>query len=255
MSATACVVIDAHGHIGPVHEFPYVDSTPEGLIAAMDQVGIDRVYVSGTCGFTGGGARRGNDFALDAARKFPGRIFGYMTADVGYPDEIEPELERCYDAGLRAVKIWTQTAIGGLPYDHANYQIIFRGADERGLPLLAHTWGEELDHLAEAMDTYRKVTWILAHAGAAEVEKYIDVARKHPHVYLETCFSVAPRGLIERLVRDVGAEKILWGTDQLFLCAAQQIGRVLFARISPDEKRMLLGENAAKIFAREAEDG
>ena len=66
--------------------------------------------------------------------------------------------------------------------------------------------------------------------------------------YLETCLSTCPRGLIEELVGSVPLHKIVWGTDQLFLSATQQIGRMLFARISEEQKRAILGENAMALF-------
>ena len=57
-----------------------------------------------------------------------------------------------------------------------------------------------------------------------------------------------PRGLIERLVAQVPLGKIIWGSDQHFLSVTNQIGRVLTAQITADQKRAILGQNAIKAL-------
>lgn len=240
-----CLVIDAHGHLGPITEFPYLESTPESLIRAMDRLGIDQAWVSSTWAAYESAERAGNDYVIAAQRDYPGRIFAYMALRVGYPENIVQEMERCYEAGVRAVKIFDPE---GLPYNHPNYDALYAFAHERAMPILAHTWGFELDHLHAALEQYDRVKWLLGHAGAADEDHYVALAREYPHVYLETCFSQAPRGLIERFVEQVPLEKIIWGSDQLFMSAAHQIGRVLFAQITPAQKRAILGGNAAQVF-------
>ena len=48
--------------------------------------------------------------------------------------------------------------------------------------------------------------------------------------------------------RAVGADRILFGTDLPFLDPRPQLGRVAFAKISDDEKRLVLGLNAARVL-------
>jgi uncharacterized protein len=245
---TDCVVIDAHAHLGPYGQIPYVDSTPEGLIWAMDRLGIDRAQVSATWGFQGE-PRLGNDYLLEAMRKFPGRIAPYMSLRIGYPEGLLAEAERCYAAGMRAVKVY-HNGDTYVRYNHAHYDALYGFANDRELPLLAHTWGaDQLEHMRPGIEKYDRVKWMLAHTGAADVETYIEFAHEYPHVYLETCFSLAPRGMLERLVAEAPLPKLLWGSDQVFMSAAHQLGRVLFAQITPEQKRAILGENAALVFA------
>ena len=242
-----CLVIDAHGHLGPLPDFPQADGSSDGLVAGMDRMGIDRLYVSGSPGVFGQ-ARMGNDIVLEAMRRHPGRIFGYATVDIGYPERIVPELQRCRAAGFSGIKVWSQGSRPGPGYDHENYRLVFQFADEHGSVILAHTWGVELDMLEGAFGQYKNVKWVLAHAGVVELDKYVRAANEYEQVYLETCLSVCPRGLVEKLVRGVSAEKVLWGSDQAFMSATHQIGRVLFADLTEQEKRMVLGENARRVL-------
>ena len=242
-----CLVIDAHCHIGQIPNFPFPDSSLESLIKTMDCMGIDLMYVS-SCPAMHGLHRQGNDQVLDAVARYPNRIAGYMSVSVGYPEIVLPELQRCYNAGLRAVKIYNYATVKGLPYSHPNYDVIYDFANQKQLPVLAHTWGDSLKELEQAFQTYPKINWLLAHTGSDALGTYIRVAHEYENVYLETCFSAAPRGLIETLVSEAPPHKIIWGSDQIFMSATHQMGRVLFAQISAEQKRAILGLNVAHIL-------
>lgn len=239
-----CLVIDAHGHWGwENRNFPFPDASVESTIAAMDRMGID-LFCASAIASCYGRAEVGNRTVAEAVARRPDRFFGYMMADVGYRDRIMPQLERCWEAGFRGVKIHSS----GGAYDHENYGLIFAFANERRLPVLAHTWGPELDLLEKAIGKYPDINWLMGHSGAAEVDKYIRFGRDYPSVFLETCFSVCPRGLIEQFVEAGLADKLIWGSDSHFMGAEQQIGRVVFAQIDPADKEKILGLNAKRAL-------
>jgi hypothetical protein len=50
------------------------------------------------------------------------------------------------------------------------------------------------------------------------------------------------------LTEKVGADKILFGSDMPFVNANAQIGKILYARISDEDKRKILGLNMANIL-------
>jgi predicted TIM-barrel fold metal-dependent hydrolase len=76
----------------------------------------------------------------------------------------------------------------------------------------------------------------------------VTIGRDFENVYLDLCASAAGYGVVERFVADVGAHKVLFGSDAGFLSAAQQIGRVALARITEEEKRAVLGLNAQRVL-------
>lgn len=242
---TGSPVIDAHGHLGlEFAGFPIIETRLKAVLAHLNRMGIGRFCVSGIAGCFGASAE-GNAVVREAIREAPDRIFGYMTADVGYPDRMLPELERCLKAGFRGVKVWSMGARPGLPYNHPNYTPIFEFANAHHLPVLAHVWGAELDQLKSHVEALPNVNWLMAHTGSQDLWKYIEYARKYPTVYLETCISSCPHGLIERLVAEGLEDKVVWGSDLNFMDSAQQFGRVAFAQIPETAKRKILGINAA----------
>ena len=54
--------------------------------------------------------------------------------------------------------------------------------------------------------------------------------------------------LLEEMVIRAGAQHVLFGTDMPLLGGRAQVGRILTARLTDDEKRLILGLNAARIF-------
>ncbi len=240
-------IIDAHAHLGPDACSPYVTHDLERIVAGMDRLGVALMCVSAIPALYGDAAR-GNRLVETAIRQYPRRFFGYMCADIGYPERILPELEHCLSAGFRGIKVWSYGAHPGLPYHHAHYQPVFAFAAEHRLPVLAHTWGGELEQLEPLVRQYPRVNWLLAHTGSNLKAEYIRLARQYPNVYPELCFSPCPRALLEELVAAGLEDKLLWGSDAIFMDGAQQIGRVVFARITPQQKAKILGLNAARVL-------
>ncbi len=75
------------------------------------------------------------------------------------------------------------------------------------------------------------------------------VVAAEPNLYLDTASSVGHRGDFAQWVQAVGAHKLLFGSDTPWTCASFQLGRVLLAPIREEEKRLVLGENMARLLA------
>ncbi len=82
----------------------------------------------------------------------------------------------------------------------------------------------------------------------AAVQAAVDAAKEWENLYLDLTGSALPRGVLELMVARVGAERILFGTDIPFVDIRPQIGYVVFARISDDDKRKILGLNSQRLF-------
>ncbi len=240
-------VIDIHGHLGLWYpDIP--DTSPAGLIAAMDRIGARSILCSHLqC--MGADATRGNREVAAAMQAFPGRILGYAIVWPSSQAAVRKEIAWCLEAGFTGVKAHSNQ---GFPYTYANYTPAYEAAEEHRLPLLFHYYGEEVvsGEIAEIAARYPNASVILAHARTPGEEHYIRLAREHPNVYLETCISASQRGIIERLVAAVGAEKIVWGSDMHCYAEAQQVGRILGAQIPDEAKKKILSENALRILAK-----
>jgi predicted TIM-barrel fold metal-dependent hydrolase len=53
---------------------------------------------------------------------------------------------------------------------------------------------------------------------------------------------------VERVVAAIGADRFMFGSDLTDLPIAWGFGPILFAHITEEEKRLILGENLQKIL-------
>jgi predicted TIM-barrel fold metal-dependent hydrolase len=241
------LIIDAHGHVGHGPDFPLIRPTAASMVASMDRLGVQVTAMSSIPAIFGD-AEHGNALVAEAIGVYPDRFFGYLVVDVGYPDKVAAQLAGGRAAGFRGVKVWSYGARAGLPYDHPNYEPVFGYANEHAMPVLAHVFGPELGELEGYIRRFPRIRWLLAHIGSTELEKYMTFAREFPTVYVELCLSGCPRGLVEHLVAAGLEDKVIWGSDAVFLDQGSQLGRVLFAQIPVAAKRKILGLNARKAL-------
>ena len=236
-------VIDAHAHLGRFAPVPLKGWDAGSLIRQMDRVGVIQACCSHHAALATE-VQWGNDEVLAAMERHPGRVFGYAVC---YPVTEElglREIQRCMQVGMIGIKmhVWN-----GIPYTSDLYRPVWEYADARGMPVLLHTW-EAVKSLTTLFERYRSARILLAHAGCRQPEVYADFAARYEHVYLDLTYSLSKFRLLEFFVEKSGPRKIVWGSDMPWMACAHQIGKVVFAEISPEEKRMILVDNPRRIL-------
>jgi len=248
-------VIDVHCHLGKYSPVYIPRSKPDDMIRVMDAIGIEAACISSFAAI-GPDWEVGNSMVAEAVSQYPQRFIGYGVINPNYPGHIHDELDRCFDVlGLQAIKlhpVWHD-----YPIDGPNYTPVFEYAESHRLTILSHTWGNS-DFLAGAASSYPNINFVVAHAGgwngkAISSSKLIEykilaTAKNYGNIYLDLAASLVYFGALERLVKLVGAEKILFGSDFPLHNLGYQLGRVLFAKISRKEKNAILWENAQKLL-------
>jgi hypothetical protein len=246
-------ICDAHCHMGPYFNFLVnEDGSPEAMVRAMDRLGIDVSIVSPhiaiTCDY-----REGNRQAYEAADRFPGRILPFVVINPNYPTaEIEAEI-RCWDErGIVAFKF--HASLHGTDTMNDGYTPAYEYANEHSLPVLSHSWTGEggrtkvIETLAER---YPNMQFVNAHSssGWEVIDGACELAERCDRVWLDLTGSRLLYGGLERMVERVGADRILWGTDSPFIDPRPGFGRMLCAKVSDEDRRKMLGENARRLYA------
>lgn len=94
---------------------------------------------------------------------------------------------------------------------------------------------------------------ICGHSGG-DWELGFAAVRAHPNVTVEISGSWPTRGMVEMAVRELGAERVIFGSDIPGRSFGSQLAKVLGASISEREKQLILADNlrrlAAPIFRR-----
>jgi len=240
-------IVDMHAHL--YWSVPSTDSAADHLVRAMDQSGVQTSVVSS---LTSGSFRMEmcNEVMAEAMRKYPGRLLGYVYVWPGDIDAMKRDILKRLEQGFVGLKM---LIMGGFDYTSSAYAPAFEIANERALPVLLHTYGGQrglADQVPTLAKDYPDVSFVLAHAGAQQVEEHIRIANDHANTYLEVCTSSATYRAIETLVENVDVDRIVWGADDLPLNMSHQLGKVLGAEIPEEVKKKILSTNARTLLAK-----
>ena len=241
-------VIDFHGHVGRWDRYGMVDE-PERVLRAMDRAGVDRACVFNIFHPDG---TTGNDLTARFVARHPERFTGFAYVSPLMPERVLPELERAIDhLGFAAIKLYPPFT--PWPLNEAPWEPIYRFADERGLAIILHTGSEPQSLpklIGDVAPRFPRANFVMGHSGNTPVERgqAIAVALSHPNVYLETCSTFRAPGVIEQLVEEAGAGRVVYGSDMPLMDPRSQIGKIITARIPEAAKRLVLGANACRLL-------
>lgn len=241
-------IIDAHSHIGRFAAVSISHCDADDLIVEMDSIGLKKICISSLIGMSGD-YHFGNNMVSDAVKRYPDRIIGMACINPYKKDSIENELCRCFDSlGMSLIKI--HPIFSACPMNSDNYIPVYEFASERKLTILNHSWGNHriLDRLS---NKYPDINFIQAHTAGGwdgkNGNKFLELAKINDNVYVDIAYSISYYGAFEKLVKYVGAEKIIYGSDYPMMNMAYQLGRVLFSDIGSENKQKILCGNIRRI--------
>ena len=244
------LIIDSHNHLGKWGAF-YVPQggTIEQMITSMNLLGVDKICVTAMSSI-GPDYIYGNDMVIEAMKKYPDRVIGYVTVNPTYPEDMKHELDRCFsNSGFKGIKM--HPGCHGHAIDDKNYKPAFEEADRRGCPVLIHTWGDsDISAFEIVAAEYKNANFIMAHCGGnwSCFPHAVDVINKHDNIYGDFAVASSPEGNVEWFVEQVGSKKMLFGTDMPFYDPSPTLARVAMARISDEAKADILGLNMKSLL-------
>jgi len=257
LPAAAGPVIDAHSHLHHRGR-PTWREDDRKLIDAADKLGIAQLCCSilpperptSLDGF-----RECNQWLAEAIARFPKRILGYCFVNPGFVKEARDEVRRCVeDRGFIGVKLYNDY--------RCTEPVVFPLVElciELKIPILHHAghtmWLPQPQprisdggDFAELAKRYPEATLICAHiCGGGDWEWTLKALRNAPTVYLDTSGSVIDEGVVERAVRTLGADRLLFACD---MSMTASVGRIRGAEIPESDRAKILGGNMAKILGK-----
>lgn len=250
-------VWDIHCHL---HSVP--GETPEKkmevLIRCADRLGIERLILSqGYSSMlhpTPEGLREENDRVIRAVKRFPDRAYGSVYLSPNFVDFSLAEFDRCVRDG-------PMIGVGELEADKRcnapELDAIVERAVAMRAPILQHTWlkaegnepGESTPYdLVELARRHPEATFICAHTGG-NWEHGIRILRAAKNVLAECAGFDPTSGMVEMAVRELGPERVVYGSDVGGRSFASQAAKVLGADIPDTAKELVLGGNLRRLFA------
>ena len=246
-------IIDFHAHLGPYFNLHTPHPDADSMVHVMDLAGIDKTILSSTPALCAD-IVHGNTMMLDAVKAHRGRIYGACVVNGNYPELSLDELDRCFSEDKDVVYVKIHPIIVKCRLDDRRMNKIYDFASERKLFVLVHTWLDSdpygnQDLFASVAKDYPDIKWVMGHTGGPFGGYHgIEIADELPNVYLDITMSMCPARQLEYFVESVGADRVLFGTDNPFIDPRPQIGRLFLADISREDKEKIAGGNVRKYI-------
>jgi predicted TIM-barrel fold metal-dependent hydrolase len=250
---------DQHSHLGSVP-----GATPEErmafLVKCMDRVGVERLILSQ--GYSSDmdpnppeHFRLENDRVMAAVKAFPERAYGAVYLSPRLPEFSLEELDRCIRDG-------PMVAIGEIEADARcnvpGMDPIAERAIELEVPILQHEWFTSLGgSFAETASTpydvvelakrHPKLHIVCAHCGG-NWEMGIRAVRSTKNVSVGMAGFDPTSGVVEMAVRELGPERVIWGSDVGGRSFSSQLSKVLDANVPDSAKELILGGNMRRLL-------
>lgn len=233
-------IIDAHTHVGGMGRVSHTpDSSTDEIVGEMDRLGVDRAIILPFHGTTSDFVF-GNTLAGNAIKQYPDRLVGFAAVNPHYGAELDAELNRSRDLGLRGLRLVADYP--EFPIESPGFFPAYEYAHEHHWMMENQNWGapQFLDNVATAFgNACFLVGQFTLH--------YADIIAKHDNIFQTTAGAVHFAD-IENLVKAISADKILFGSDFPELPLMFSMGSILYARISDEDKRKILGLNAQRML-------
>ena len=244
------------GHVHLTGTSGTVEERVDQLLKCADRVGIARLVVH--LGFsiaydpTPDDLQKENDEVLRAIAHAPQRVVGFVYLNPKHAEASQSEINRCVrDGPMIGIKLLT-----AIRCNQPELDPIVRRAVELKIPVLQHTFikaggngpSESVpSEMAELAARHPDASFICAHTGA-EWERGIRDLRTSKNVCAEVSGSDPTAGFVEMAVRELGPERVSYGSDAGGRSFASQLAKVMSADIPDKAKRLVLGGNLRRML-------
>ena len=181
------------------------------------------------------------------------KVYGYVAVNQVFTRESIEEIERGIEIyGFVGVKL-----VAPVPCSDPSTFPIVEKAMEYNVPILIHTfhkkpqklWGQnpsDSSDIAKLAKKYPEAKIIMAHiGGGGDWEYALKAIKDYDNAFLDTSGSGCDRGMIEKAIRVVGEDRVLFGTD---LNITTGIAKFNEARLSGSQREKIAWKNAMNIF-------
>ncbi|MCB1236127.1 MAG: amidohydrolase family protein [Verrucomicrobiae bacterium] len=254
----------------PAHGHPGKDGF-SGVVSDMERArrAVELGQFEKLCHFAHVGIGTTSDAALEALLRarpelvlkplahWPDKLLGMIQLNANDVPASLDALNRWLRDGPMLGVYFPGGGPGALPCSHANFPPLIGRIAELGGVIMQHTWfvtggkpGPGISTPSELADLAAKFPeqpFLCAHAGG-EWERGIRAVRDVPNILVETSGFDATAGFIEMAVRELGAERVVFGSHLPTRSLGTELGKVIGAEIDEPEKRLILGENYRRLI-------
>lgn len=234
------MIFDSHNHIG-FRKGEYF--SVEEMIDLMDKNHIDKAVVFTQC------ETPDNKYVATSVAKFPDRLVGFTYIDP-WQFSAEEELSRYItEFGFKGVKLNPTKQAYALDR-HSIVDMIFEICGKKHLPILSHGASDLFSmpsKFATMARLFPNVNLIMAHMGLPDAfDTALRAVKTLKNLYIDIA-GVHPRA-VKQALQEVGAEKILMGTDSPWGRYELSIMAIKEATNDPLQQKLIMGENIQRLL-------
>jgi uncharacterized protein len=230
----------------------------DDMLRFADRMNIERmcVFLGFPFNFRGTAEqmRQQNDQVLDAIGHSHGRAFGYAYMNPNHVHACLDEINRCVrDGPMIGLKFELDTPQCA---DSPEMDVLIARAGELHAVVMHDTWigswGNEVGQstptqLAQLARRHPSVAIFCAHLGG-NWELGIRAIREVKNLYGDISGSDSTAGYTEMAVGELGAERVVYGSDIGGRSFASQLAKVMGADVPDSTRRLILGGNLHRIL-------
>lgn len=235
------LTIDAHNHLGTRHG---ASQTSDELVAHLDEAGVDRA-----CVFPFVEGDFNNDVIDQAVAAHPGRLIPFMAINPWHRELAVAEIHRRAEAGYRGVKLHP-TIHGYHLSDLALVGPVVDAIRAHNMVVICHGASDLYNappEFAAVASAYPEVPFLMAHSGIFwSHDQAVELAGQVPNLYLET--ARVPIFEVAHSIRELGPEKVIWGTDSPFVDYSFEYDKMARAADSEEARQLVCGGNLARLL-------
>lgn len=249
-------IIDVHSHIGTTITSG-VGQDADTWLRRMDAAGIDQAIVSVAAGGLQAeglaDTRRANDAIAEAVRQRPDRFpIGLAGIEVRHGEAGHDEVRRAInDLGLKGLVF--HATFEGFTVDSPAFHAVLGALKQSRALILLHSTPDgraNPNAIAKVAEKFPDLTFLMGHPVFSEDQRAQAAAqvKEHANMLIDLAYQDDPK-TCEFFVREVGADRVLYGSDAPYFEPAKVIASIEAADISAVDKDKVLGGNAARLIA------
>lgn len=250
---------DQHCHSFPQTETIWgtIGATVDEQIERMDRNGIDMSVSMAIFRMTPEEQWELTKYTIEAVQKFPDRLIGFMWATPMWGERALQDIRAASSEGIRGIKLYAPGQ-GNFPLDSPMLDPIMALAEELSLVVMAHTdVDSKVCHPLLGLRLAKRnprVPVVLSHMGMnSDVTHFVpDWVQEAANCYLDTSASPNLPKYVYKTPMAVIPSRMLFGSDAPTLSTEVELKKIEIAEelygLTKDEKRMILGTNAAQLY-------
>ncbi len=206
-----------------------------GSVISPKFTGFDTLH---TCNMT----------ALELRKKWGDKYIPGFHISPQFVEESIAEIELAHKNGVKFVGELVPYMHGGYSYYSDEFSLLINEASKYNMPINLHTMN--LDEMRSTAKKHKDATFIFAHPGEkVQVLKHIEVMKECDNVYLDMSGTGILRwGMLTHVVNEVGADRILFGTDYPIGHPVLYVTALMNEPISDNDKELIFAGNTKRIL-------